>query len=184
MFDSNYTFSGKHGKLLNFLAQFPQGAEQARENTGGAKFFERYIDVYMNAAVFGLLYARKSKKDSSPRANSVNILASAFARERENCIFLYRMVMLLAESDKLTLEERINRAFYYDNFTAEELQKNMELFNDYVRGGIEVMYEKFTEDCRTPEDYLEKSYEVITAFQKELEGYSYKDEIEKLINNA
>ena len=48
----------------------------------------------------------------------------------------------------------------------------MELFHDYVRGGIEVMYEQFTDGCQTQDDYLSKTYEVMTTFKKELEGTS------------
>ena len=36
----------------------------------------------------------------------------------------------------------------------------MDLFHDYVRGGIEVMYEQFTDGCQTQDDYLSKTYEV------------------------
>ena len=57
----------------------------------------------------------------------------------------------------------------------------MDLFHDYVRGGIEVMYEQFTDGCQTQDDYLRKTYEVMTTFKKELEGISYADELAKLI---
>lgn len=56
--------------------------------------------------------------------------------------------------------------------------KNMDLFHDYVRGGIEVMYEQFTDGCQTQDDYLSKTYEVMTTFKKELEGISYADELD------
>lgn len=58
---------------------------------------------------------------------------------------------------------------------------HMELFHDYVRGGIEVMYEQFTDSCQTQDDYLSKTYEVMTTFKKELEGISYADELAHLI---
>lgn len=109
--------------------------------------------------------------------------ADAFANERENCIFLYRMVMLLDKTIELSPEERVDRAFRYDTLPekVEEFRKNLELFHDYVRGGIEVMYEQFTDGCQTQDDYLSKTYEVMTTFKKELEGVSYADEIAHLI---
>lgn len=182
MFDNDYTISGKHAKYLKFLAK----KNSESENSAGAKIFERYIDVYLNAAIFGLIYAQKSKKDaeSEDRSNSANILASAFIREHENCIFLYRLVMLLDESCGLSLEQKINRAFLCEGSDEQnkEVQKNLELFNDYVRGGIEIMYEKFTEDCHNPEDYLNKTYEVITSFQLEMTGISDEKISEMLYN--
>lgn len=59
----------------------------------------------MNAVVFGLIYSRKAKRDteSDDRSNTAHILANAFIRERENCIFLYQMVMLLDTTENLSL---------------------------------------------------------------------------------
>lgn len=93
------------------------------------------------------------------------------------------ILMLLDKTIELSPEERVDRAFRYDTLPekAEEFRKNLELFHDYVRGGIEVMYEQFTDGCQTQDDYLSKTYEVMTTFKKELEGVSYADEIAHLI---
>ena len=64
---------------------------------------------------------------------------------------------------------------------AEELKQCLELFHDYVRGGLEIMFEQFTDGCTTSDDYLNKTYEIMTMFKKELEGLSYSDELVKLI---
>ena len=139
----------------------------------------------MNAAVFGLLYSRTSKRDmtSDDRAR---VYADAFSNERENCIFLYRMVMLLDKTTVLTPEERVDRAFRYDTQPekADEFRQNMELFNDYVRGGIEAMYEQFADGCQTQDDYISKTYEVMSTFKKELDGISYSEELAKLIKQT
>ncbi|MGL4547741.1 hypothetical protein, partial [Eubacterium aggregans] len=130
----------------------------------------------------GLLYSRKAERDSTSD-DRARIYADAFARERSNCVFLYRMVMLLDKSIDIPAEKRINRAFRYDTQPekAEEFKQNMNLFNDYARGGIELMYEKFTDGCSTREDYLNKTYEIITTFKQEIEGFSYEKELEDLI---
>jgi hypothetical protein len=93
------------------------------------------------------------------------------------------MVMLLDKTTELSTEERIDRAFRYDSQPekAEQFRQNMELFHDYVRGGIEVMFEQFTDGCQTQDDYLSRTYEVMTTFKKEIEGISYSDELAKLI---
>ena len=124
MFENDYTINGKHATYLKFLAKKNARDDQGPDNPAAARLFERYIDVYMNAAVFGLLYNRTAKRDTS---------------------------------------------------------SDMELFHDYVRGGIEAMYEQFTDGCQTQDDYLSKTYEVMTTFKKELEGISYADEIAHLI---
>ena len=182
MFENDYTLVGKHATYLKFLAKKNARDDQSPDNPSAARLFERYVDVYMNAAVFGLLYNRLSKRDNSSD-DRARVYADAFAKERENCIFLYRMVMLLDKSTKISPEERIDRAFKYDTLPekSEEFQQNMELFHDYVRGGIEVMYEQFTDGCQTRGDYLNKAYEVMSTFKKELDGVQYEEAIAELI---
>jgi len=182
MFENDYTITGKHATYLKYLAIKNSKEAVGEEVNFSARIFERYIDVYMNAAIWGLLYSRTSKRDSSSD-DRARIYADAFANERENCVFLYRMVMLLDKSVELTPEERVDRAFRYDTQPEKEdlFKQNMELFNDYVRGGIELMYERFTDGCTTRDDYLSKTYEIMTAFKKEIEGMSYEDEIAALL---
>lgn len=181
MFENDYTITGKHATYLKYMA-----AKNAKDDenaaTSSAKLFERYIDVYMNAAIWGLLYSRTAPKDNSSD-DRARIYADAFANERDNCVFLYRMVMLLDKSVDIESEERINRAFRYDTQPekAEAFRLNMDLFHDYVRGGIELMYEQFTDGCSTREDYLNKVFEIMTIFKKEIEGFSYEDELAQLI---
>ena len=78
---------------------------------------------------------------------------------------------------------RVDRAFRYDVQAdkKDDFSKNMDLFHSYVRGGIEVMYEQFTDGCSTRDDYMDKVYEVLTTFRQELDGISYEDELAKLI---
>lgn len=181
MFENDYTITGKHATYLKYMA-----AKNAKDDenaaTSSARLFERYIDVYMNAAIWGLLYSRTAPKDNSSD-DRARIYADAFANERDNCVFLYRMVMLLDKSVDIESEERINRAFRYDTQPekAEAFRQNMDVFHDYVRGGIELMYEQFTDGCSTREDYLNKVFEVMTTFKKEIEGFSYEDELAQLI---
>lgn len=181
MFENDYTITGKHATYLKYMA-----AKNAKDDenaaTSSARLFERYIDVYMNAVIWGLLYSRMAPKDNSSD-DRARIYADAFAKESDNCIFLYRMVMLLDKSVDIASEERINRAFRYDTQPEkiDIFRQNMELFHSYVRGGIELMYEQFTDGCSTREDYLNKVFEVIKTFKQEIEGYSYEDELAKLI---
>lgn len=182
MFENDYTFIGKHATYLKFLAKKNARDDQDPSNPTSAKLFERYIDVYMNAAIWGLLYSRTAERDTISDSRA-HIYADAYANERENCIFLYRMAMLLDKTIEMTPEERIDRAFRLDTQPekAEELKQCLELFHDYVRGGLEIMFEQFTDGCTTSDDYLNKTYEIMTMFKKELEGLSYSDELVKLI---
>ena len=181
MFENDYTINGKHATYLKFLA-VKNAKDDGPDSPSSARIFERYIDVYMNAAVWGLLYSRTAEKDNTSE-DRARVYADAFANERENCVFFFFFLVLLDKTTELSPEERVDRAFRYDTLPekAEEFKQNMELFNAYVRGGIELMYEQFTDGCTTRDDYLTKTYEIMSTFKKEIEGISYEDELSKLI---
>lgn len=161
MFENDYTIYGKHASYLKFLAK---KNSQATEDGGftTAAIFKRYIDVYMNAALWGITYNKQAISDRSSD-DRAHILASAFATERDNCVFIYRLVMLLDKSVSIDDQERINRAFRYDTDKdkKEAFEENMKVFNSYVRGGLELMYEKFTTGCSSRDDYFARAYEVL-----------------------
>ena len=139
--------------------------------------------VYMNAAVWGLLYDRTADVDNKSK-DRARIYADAYAKERDNCLFLFRLVMLLEKKTNASQEERIDRAFRYDSQPekAEQLKACLDLFHSYVRGGIEVMYEKLTEGCSTREDYLTRVYEIMKQFKQELDGTFYQEGLEDILD--
>ena len=54
-------------------------------------------------------------------------------------MFIYRLIMLLDKEHEADFNERINKAFrYYDS---EKAVVDEELFESYVRGGVDVLYE-------------------------------------------
>ncbi len=147
MFDNDYLLVGKHASYLKFLAK-----KSTPNDAGNSGIFARYIDVYINAAVFGLLFYRTAKLDTLSNDRAL-ITAADFAEEKENCIFIFRTVILLDKTLHLSSEEKINRAFI-----SSPAQSDFELFNSYIRGGLEVLHELFNSE----DDHLFKTYEVIS----------------------
>ena len=91
------------------------GKDNEPDNPQSSSIFERYIDVYMNAAVWGIYYRRKSKLESlNNKSDRARIYADAFSRNRDECIFLYRLIMLLDNSENILTTERMDSAFRYD----------------------------------------------------------------------
>ena len=170
MFDSDYRLHGKHATYAKFLKD-------------DAKIFNYIIDVYMNGAIYGLLYNKKVERDRDSKDN-VNILASQFIERQSACEFIYRLVMLLDDSTSLTTDERIDRAFRDDSVenNDEKMKANMELFNSYVRGGIEQLYEDFITGCTTEDDYLSRINEIVSDLKDSFETEDVSLEIEKLLN--
>ena len=169
MFERDITLTGKHATYVKYFRD-------------DAKLYARYVDVYMNGAIFGLLHNRRAEKDSGDA--TANILADTLQRERNKCVLLYRLVMLLDETSNLDVQERINRAFRDDADDAApgKLVANMELFNSYVRGGSEEMYEQFIDGHGvTADEYLDRAMDVMETFKDELDDVDFSDKLESLM---
>ncbi len=169
LFENDITITGKHATHLKFLVN-------------DAKLYNDYIDVYMNAAVFGYLYSKKDDRDNES-TDRARIYADAFSTHRTECVFLYRLITLL-DDENITIEERLDRAFRLDaNMEKEDdLQRCIDTFNDYVRGGIEYMYNLFTTGCTSKDDYIRASFEATRNFKDSIDGVSYEDKIKRLLN--
>ncbi|MBM7700985.1 hypothetical protein [Kurthia huakuii] len=168
MFDKNIIIEGKHATFL--------------EELDNQSFFGRIIDIYMCAAVVGFRYNRRSKVDKSGiyKNQKKSIFAEQVLKESSNLTFIYRLIMLLHEQDILSLEERTKRAFKHDS--SQELNElhaeNMKIFDSYVFGGIEVLYEKLAKEGITKEDYLANAYQFIIEQNIQKEPQSADDLIE------
>lgn len=119
------------------------------------------IDVYMTAAIVGVNYGLK-REDENVSSDAVKIFADAVNREQNNLISIFRIVMLVDNTTGLNADEKINRAF-----KNPDTPENMKLFNAYVRGGIEWLYEQFTTGATTREEYITKIYEIVENFKEE-----------------
>jgi hypothetical protein len=186
MFENDYTFVGKHATYIKFLANKDkkEKSDDGEINVKGAELYDRYIDVMMNGAVFGLLYNRRGQRDTESK-DRARVYADAFANCREDCMFLYRLVMLLDKSAELSEEQVIDRAFRddADGADSDKFKTNLDLFYSYVLGGIEVMFESLTDGCTTDLDYIDRAFEKMKSFREELQGTPYESRISELISS-
>ena len=175
MFEHDYTINGVHATYLKHLAR-------DKDSKDKPYVFDRYIDVYMNAAIWGLLCGRLGVRDTVSK-DRARVYADAFATERDDCVLSYRLVMLLDETTHLSPEERVDRAFRDDAeaATSEKMIKNMELFHNYVLGGIELLYERISDGCTTQVDYIDRLYKLMAVFGEELSDTSYEQRLAKLM---
>ena len=158
MFTGDILIKGKYATYLKYLSQKTEKNDH-KEKVAGV--LERHIDVYMTAAVVGLTYGLRNEEDSG-NPETVKMHADAVINEQENLISIFRMVMLVDNSENLTADEKINRAF-----KEPDTPENMKLFNSYVRGGLEWLYEQFTSGATTRDEYLAKIYEIVDNFANE-----------------
>jgi len=164
MFSTNYRFTGKHATYVKFLNAYTRNLDKTADVAG---IFAYAIDVYMIAPLIGVAYNRRSPVDTSS-TDSINILESQFLSRQDKLESVYRLIMLSEKSRDLSDDERIERAFKDDELP-EKFNAHMDLFHQYTRGGIEWLYEFFTDGASSQDDYLEKINELVKQFADDFE---------------
>lgn len=159
MFTGDIYIRGKYATYLKYLSQKTEKNDR-KEKVAGV--FERMIDVYMTAAIVGVNFGLR-RDDENTGSDTAKLFADVVNREQDNLISIFRIVMLVDNSTGLSPDEKIRRAF-----KTPDTPENMKLFNAYVRGGIEWLYEQFTSGATTKDEYLAKIYEVVESFNSEL----------------
>lgn len=154
MFDKEYSFRGVHAEKVNKLTlEFDKNRN---------KLFNRNLDVYMVAPIIGFLYNRKADLDRS--AESTKIFPDQLLKERNNMLFTYRLIMLLDKDHEPDFNERIHKAFRY--YGSKKAEPDELLYEQYVRGGVDVLYEKLLSTVNTEDDYLKNLYDFIEEFEE------------------
>lgn len=178
MFDKDMQIHGKHARYWKSLTNLPGNAAATANNF---KIFENYIHVYMVAPIIGLLNGHKAYDDPKDEIkDSAGMLAEIQIKNASKLKYIYRLIVLSDDSEGLTAEEKINRAFREDG-NEESVRKGMELYNAYFRGGLEILYETFVEQCITDDDYIEKLYEFVSDFKQEQDIDSLSLDIDALL---
>lgn len=169
MFEHDVIITGTHSKYIKML----------KDETN---LFARNLDVYMLAPILGFQNRRRAKKNNEDNARTT-IQAQQFSAVKDDCELVYRLIMLLDDTKELSKEERLNRAFRYDSDEAQKdkFAENMALYESYVLGGIEYIYETFAEGCVTKEDYIERIYQTVLDFKLDMEDIDYEEEAKKLL---
>lgn len=174
MFDTQYRFYGKHAKQVDALTK---AFDEKRSKT---KMFNRNIDVLVNAPIIGFLYGRRAALDNtkSPDTNQVytaNVMDERVIKSSDDLWFRYRLIMLLDKAAEPDPQKRIDLAFRETG----ENPSGEARFNEYVRGGVEVLYEKLIQDAITEEDYAEKLSDFIAEFDDRFNSNVNLDDITK-----
>ena len=159
MFDKPYTIKGKHATYARFLSATTGRLDKEAKVAG---IFKTTVEMYVVAPLIGAAYNRKADEDKDS-SDSYTIFGDAIIGQQENLDAAYRLIMLADNSAKLTSDEKIARAFKEDEIP-DKVNQNLELFHQYMRGGIEWLYEQTIEGATTKEDYLAKVDAIVSQF--------------------
>lgn len=175
MFNKEYSFIGIHAdKVKKLTAQFD------KEST--ARLFSRNIDVYMIAPLIGFLYGRKADIDKS-HSDTTKIFPEQLIKESLNLKYNYQLIMLLDKKNEASFDNRLNKAFRYHGNVDNESDE--QLFEKYVRGGVDILYEKLIEGEYSTEDYYMRNlYDFLKEFHERYNETVSNDNIVELCAQA
>ena len=174
MFDKQYRFRGRHAVRVDKLTG-------VFDSDSKAKLFDRNVDVYTNAPLVGFLYGRRAEIDNekNPETNQVynqNVMGDRVIYSQEELTFNFRLIMLLDKDYEPDEDKRIDKAFrHMGDDPADE-----ERFNSYVRGGVDVLYEKIIEGASSLDDFISRLYDFIEEFHERFHEETNVEEILKM----
>lgn len=173
MYEKNLYFKGKHATYMKQLAaKFSENIKVG--------IFKRNLDVYLLAPIVGMAYGRQADVDNG-KDEPTSIHTEQLIEEMTNLEMNYRTILLLHDKDKLDVETRITRAFRYDE-DSEKRKEGDEIFESYVRGGIEVLYEKLIAPSSLMEDYYKNLFDFVMEFDQKWKDCYSVEEISVLCN--
>lgn len=153
MFDKQYRFTGTHAEKVNALtAIFDEAAK--------AKLFDRNLDVYINAPIIGFLHKRKGVKNTNSEISDQNIFPEQMRDNAELLKYIFRLILILDTENEPNEELRMDKAFK----TFGDDESDLALFDAYVLGGVEVLYEKLIEGSNDPTEYVNRMYDFVEEF--------------------
>lgn len=156
MFDKQYVFKGAHAlKVDRLTAQFDENSK--------AKMFSRNVDIYVMAPIIGYLYGRQASLDTST-PETQNVMGDRVIYSQEDLKYNYRLIMLLDTKYEPDAQKRIDKAFRVMGTSAAV--EDEALFDRYVRGGVDVLYEKLIDGASNADEYVEHLYDFLEEFEE------------------
>ena len=158
MFDKQYRFKGRHALRVDKLTSI-------FDEISKAKLIDRNVDVYANAPLIGFLYGRTADLDDTknPETGQIynqNVMGDRVIYSSEELQFNFRLIMLLDANYEPDVEKRIEKAFKHMG----ENSADEERFDSYVRGGVDVLYEKLIEGATDSYDFIIRLYKFVEEF--------------------
>lgn len=165
MFNKIYSFEGVHANKVNDLTRDFDG--------NGNRMFQRNLDIYILAPLVGFLYQAKADVDKDTSIKPTKIFVEQLLSAQDELEFNYKLIMLLDKKSEPDAEKRIDRAFRGDNLPEYE-----ELYEQYVRGGVDILYTKLMDGVNNPNEYVVRLFDFLEEFD---ERYNQTIDIDRVL---
>lgn len=159
MFLKDYLFKGIQREQSVALSDYEI------EPDSSVKIFSSTVELFMISALVGCYHDKRIKPD---KGETRRIMSSQFTSPNSrynDLMFIYKLVMLTNKSVSENTE-KVNNAFRYT-----DKKENWDLFEEYVLGGLQVLYECFFPEKDSMakssyDDYFDRLYEMLTEFKE------------------
>ncbi|WP_419574214.1 hypothetical protein, partial [Phascolarctobacterium succinatutens] len=121
--------------------------------------------------MIGYLYKRKAAREVSDHGPKIS--EGQVIRYADRAQEVMKLILLLDNEYEPNEQKRIDKAFRY--FCEDE--NDFKLFEDYMRGGIEVLYENIISDETDPFKITENLIDFMAEFQEMFNDRVGKDDI-------
>lgn len=182
MFDTNLDIKGKHANYLKDLCELRENVPD-KDAHNNFKIFKSYVDAYILCPLVGFQYNRKGETGPIAEGN-VGILAEQIINRKSELTYVYQILMLIDEESEPDCERRIYRSFNFSENNEEDkamIKKNMQIFNAYFLGGIEVLHERFVDGCAERDQYLREINNFTKEFYEEQSIGTLKTNIDAIL---
>jgi hypothetical protein len=167
LFQGQYWFRGTHAdKVKKLTAEFDSHDgglfSSEKDAVKHPKLFQYVHEVYQLAPIVGFLYMRKADENRA-NGSDISIFAEQMSTWKEVFQFNYYLIMLLDADYEPEFDVRVDKAFRH--YGTEAALPDETLYESYVRGGVDVLYEKLIKPSNSPDDYTKNLYEFMEEFK-------------------
>ena len=131
MFTENFYLKGRYAEIVTKLTN-------PVSDNNKFVFFKLNKDLLKLAPILGLIYNKKGQKESGGETKVVNV--EQILSIKDDLLFAYYTIMLYSDKKNLTIEERLDKTFR-EISDKQKVEKNLELFDQYLFGGLIVLEE-------------------------------------------
>jgi hypothetical protein len=161
LFNGQYWFNGTHAKkVIELSSEF---------DNDNHKIFATVHEIYQLAPIVGFLYKNKAEQNNNGNLDKT-IFPDEISRHRHIFEFNYQLIMLLDEENEPDFERRVDKAFR--EYGTEKAKADEELYESYVRGGVDKIYEKIIENANGASEYLQNLYNFMEEIHERYEQSS------------
>lgn len=138
MMNGPYDVTGERGDRVRALAK------NYIDASSKTTIFTSGIELYVTAAIVGVLTEQRKEPMKSVPGKDFAIFGEQFKNHYDDVKLAFQLVMLSHDKDRTTARERVNNAFKYVISENDEIyQHNIDIFESYILGGIDYLYDHF-----------------------------------------